>query len=213
MQEKQRKAKPAMPPLRYQKKFHTTKTFEGNFPIWTLQPQETLAKTCILYFHGGAYTSSFEIVHWVYFAKLIEKTHCDIVAPDYPLAPDYTASEVFAIVLPLYEQLVARYGASNIIIMGDSAGGGLGLALSQLLREKGLPQPAHTILLSPWLDVTLTNPEIAAIDPVDPVLNVAGLQEVGRAYAGNLGTHHYLASPLFGSLENRDTHFHLYRNL
>ena len=213
MYEKQKKAKQAMPPHRYHKKYtieqknvplnlKSAKSEQKlQVPVWYLDSPAQKSESCILYLHGGAYITSFQIVHWSFFAKLIEKTHCSITAPDYPLTPEYTAADEFEFLIPLYNQLVEQYGVQNLFIMGDSAGGGMALALSQRLQELQLPQPAYTFLLSPWLDVNLTNPEIQEIDLLDPVLRVEGLQEVGKAYAGGLGTHHYLASPLFGDLE------------
>ncbi len=86
--------------------------------------------------------------------------------------------------------------------MGDSAGGGLSLALVQHMREEGSEQPAHLILLSPWLDVTLTNPAIQEVEALDVVLGVQGLRDAGEMYAGETGTTHYHVSPIYGSVKD-----------
>jgi acetyl esterase/lipase len=142
----------------------------------------------------------FHRQHWKMISYLAGELGCSVTAPDYPLAPAGHVDDVFDMVLPLYREIANEAGASNVCIMGDSAGGGLALALAQRIREEGLEQPARIILLAPWLDVSLSNPDIAAIDQIDPCLNVEGLREVGREYAGTIGTEHYLVSPINGSL-------------
>ncbi|WP_434751036.1 alpha/beta hydrolase fold domain-containing protein [Paenibacillus amylolyticus] len=64
------------------------------------------------------------------------------------------------------------------------AGGGLSLALAQYLLEQGLPQPKDIILLSPWLDITLNNPQVLAMIDKEPMLNWEMLVEAGKRYAG-----------------------------
>ena len=97
--------------------------------------------------------------------------------------------------------MVAQYGAENVSVLGDSAGGGLALAATRELVQRGEPTPGHMVLLSPWLDVTLSDPAIALIhDPVTspaiPALKVAGL-----IWAGDLSTSDPAVSPLYGSLD------------
>ncbi len=78
----------------------------------------------------------------------------------------------------------------------------MSLALGQRLREDGLPQPGNVIMLSPWLDATLSNPEIAIVDRIDPFLGVQGLQYAGAAYARDVDPKSYLVSPVYGSLKD-----------
>ena len=113
-----------------------------------------------------------------------------------------TTHDVFALMLPLYNELASGAGSSNITIMGDSSGGGISLALAQRLREDGHEQPGHVVLLSPWLDATLSNPEIAEFDKIDPFLGVAGLKYGGEVYARDVDPKSYLVSPVYGSLKD-----------
>ena len=85
--------------------------------------------------------------------------------------------------------------------MGDSAGGGFALALAQRMKRDEVPQPTKIILLSPWLDITLKNPEIEKIDSIDPFLSVAGLRKAGLSYAGNSDPENFMLSPVYGPLE------------
>ena len=101
----------------------------------------------------------------------------------------------------LYKDILKTIDAENLIFMGDSAGGGLALALAQKLKEENLPQPKQLILLSPWLDLAMDNPGIKLIDPLDPFLGIEGLKKAGKAYAGDTPLTHPLLSPIFGSME------------
>jgi acetyl esterase/lipase len=84
--------------------------------------------------------------------------------------------------------------------MGDSAGGGLALALAQKIKFEGLPSAGQVILLSPWLDITLTNPAITEIDRMDPFLSVKGLKKAGLAYTGQGDANSFMISPINGDL-------------
>ena len=151
--------------------------------------------------HGGAYVQTFNRFHWAFLADLVKKTGCTITAPDYPLAPASTYNESFEMVDSLYRQLVTTVNLTDFILMGDSSGGGLALALAQKMRMEDIIQPAQIILFSPWLDITLTNPAIEAIVPNDPFLRKESLQEAGRIYAGIASPDHYLLSPINGPLD------------
>lgn len=121
--------------------------------------------------------------------------------PDYPLAPEHTHRESFEMVTTLYKQLLSTVSADNLILMGDSSGGGFALALAQKLRDEQLIQPSQIVLLSPWLDITLTNPEITNIAGNDPFLEVEILRKAGNLYAGDVDAEHHLLSPINGPLE------------
>ena len=88
--------------------------------------------------------------------------------------------------------------------MGDSSGGGMSLVMAQLLRDEHpeARQPEEIILLSPWMDVSMDNPDIEAVDPHDPMLDSDGVGAVGRMWAGDRGVHDPLASPIYGTFEN-----------
>lgn len=101
----------------------------------------------------------------------------------------------------VYLELLENVKPKNIILMGDSAGGGLALAFAQTLKLENIHQPLKIILLSPWLDISLSNPMIEDIDPSDYFLNVEGLRMTGKAFAGNLAHDDYHLSPIYGPLE------------
>ncbi len=170
--------------------------------VFTLKPKnKNSTGKHILYLHGGAYVQRFNKFHWEFLAELVKRTNCTIAAPDYPLAPAYTYKESFEMVSELYKQLLPAENPDDLIILGDSAGGGFALALAQKMKNEKLNQPGQIILLSPWLDITLTNPDIKDIDPNDPFLGKESLQQAGKLYAGNTNPGYYLLSPINGPLD------------
>ncbi len=190
------------PPGKLYRKHHITQREINGRTVWTIAPREEAGDLHICYFHGGAYVGGFTAFYWNFISRLVDRLHCTVTAPDYPLAPQYHVDDVFAMVLPLYRELVATAGVANLTLMGDSAGGGLSLALAQHVREAGIAQPAHLILLSPRLDVTMTNPGIEEVDPLDVVLGVQGLRDAGEMYAGETEGTDYHVSPIYGSVKN-----------
>lgn len=173
----------------------------GGQQVFTLHPKKHKSSRHILYLHGGAYVQSFTSHHWSFMAELVNATNCTISAPDYPLAPAFTFEDSFRMILALYKELLENVAKEGLVIMGDSSGGGLALAFCQLLANEQLPQPGQLILLSPWLDISLTNPEIQQIAMEDPFMGLEGLLQAGRLYAGNAPLDHYLLSPIYGSFK------------
>ena len=169
--------------------------------VFTLTPKTAPSGKHILYLHGGAYVQNFVQQHWKFLAMIVSRTHCTITAADYPLAPQHTYVDGFAMISPLYQEVVEASGATNTILMGDSAGGGFALALAQKARADGLQQPRKIILLSPWLDVTLQNPQIADVNRFDPFLDVPALKRAGIAYAGSTDPRNFMVSPIYGPLD------------
>ena len=103
-------------------------------------------------------------------------------------------------VVPLYKEIITQVEPMELILMGDSAGGGLSLALEEKVAEENLPMPEKTILISPWLDVRLTNPKIDEVQKHDKQLNKETLKLAGIAYAGEDGINSYLVNPIEGDL-------------
>lgn len=168
--------------------------------VFTLKPKGNFSGKRILYLHGGAYVQNFVRQHWSFLGELIKSLQCEVIAPDYPLAPRHTWKETFAMLEIVCKESL-QFDPSNFILMGDSAGGGLALALAQKMKQDNLPQPGQIILLSPWLDITLNNPDIKNVDEIDPFLGIKGLKKAGKAFAGDTDPRHYLLSPINGTLD------------
>lgn len=156
------------------------------------------SKPVILYIHGGGYTLGIAQTHWDMLAELSKATGCGIVMPNYPLLPNHTAIEAHALVLKLYRELTKRIPASRIIIMGDSAGGGFSLALSEEITEQSLPSPMHIILISPWVDITGGD---KSIEEYDNWLRIDELHQFGLSWANGMDAHNPMVSPLYGNMQ------------
>src|SRR5690606_3466899 len=87
-----------------------------------------------------------------------------------------------------------------IVFMGNSAGGGLALGFAQKLRNENRtqPQPSQLILISPWLDITLSNPDIRMVDKKDKLLSIKGLRMAAKAYASSVDGNDFRVSPIYG---------------
>lgn len=181
-----------------------TKQFMGR-NVFTITPNnknenEENKNTTILYFHGGAYVAEATKQHWEFLENIVNDTGATVILPDYPLTPKYNYKDVFQMVVPLYKEIIDKVDTNNLILMGDSAGGGVGLALEEKISEEFLPLPTKTILISPWLDVRLNNPEIEEVQKNDKELNKETLKLAGVAYAGEDGINSYLVNPIDGNL-------------
>ena len=109
--------------------------------------------------------------------------------------------------LPIYDDLTALYRAlaaenpgRRTILMGDSAGGGLALGLAEYLLEQGDPLPERMILFSPWVDVSMDNPDISNYLAVEPMLHFELVKVHGQYWAGKADTRCWQVSPLFGDM-------------
>lgn len=189
------------PPSGMKDEFEILYSDEAEHPVWRIHPLTTSGKKVILYLHGGGYSKGLGKPHWKFISRLIKSTGFTVCVPDYPLTPGFTATEVFEFLIRVYENLLQEYGAEHIILVGDSSGGGMSLALTQLLIEGKKERPSQLILLSPWLDATLSNPSIDEYEEIDPLLNRRVLQSLGKKYSGNLESTNFLVSPVYGSIK------------
>jgi len=170
--------------------------------VHRISPKSGGGSTVVLFLHGGSYIINATRPHWRFMAGLAELSGCVVVAPDYPLAPAHYYADAYRMLMELYRQMVAGESGRKIVLMGDSAGGGLALGLSMMIRDEKLPQPEAIVLLSPWLDVTMSNPHIGEIDDSDPFLNIAALVRAGQSWARGANPRKPLISPIYGKLEN-----------
>ncbi len=175
--------------------------------VHVLMPRTEGCLRLLLYLHGGSYVTTFTRQHWNFLARLAETTQTAIIAPDYPLAPQQRWSDAYRMLFVLWEKLIAKVapghmGFGHVGLMGDSAGGGLALGFAQALRDARQALPTMVVMLSPWLDVTLENPEIKQLSPLDPFLNVEALRVAGRAWAAGSNPRRYEISPIYGRLNN-----------
>ncbi|HTQ22699.1 PE domain-containing protein [Mycobacterium sp.] len=153
--------------------------------------------------HGGAFILPPTLFHWIDYSMMAYQTGATIEVPIYPLMQQGgTAGVVVPQIADLISSTeVTAHGASHVSVLGDSAGGTLGLAAVEYMVANHETVPASMVLLSPWLDLSDTNPNIAYVhDPFLPPLG-SGAQNIGKVWAGNLPVSDYEVSPLNGSLK------------
>ncbi len=185
-----------LPKMVYRTKVKSKEMFGCQMVIFN---ESTTTDNLIIYLHGGAYVSEIVLPHIMFCDNLAEKTNSTVFAPLYPLAPNHTCEETYPIVENLYELLLKF--EKPITVMGDSAGGGLSAAFCEYLAAKQMAQPEHLILISPWVDVSMSG-DYGEYDDLDPMLGVDGLREMGETWAGSFDSKDYRVSPLFGDVEN-----------
>ena len=153
----------------------------------------------VVYLHGGGYVRQPRIHHWKYINKLAARVG-NVIVPIYPKAPNHHPDEAFELLTKLYLELSDKYG--ELVLMGDSSGGGLALALTQYWAKLGYKQPSKTVLFSPWVDLTLSNPEIERYQKVDPLISAASERIWAKAWAQDLSLTDPRISPIFGSMDD-----------
>ena len=166
--------------------------------VYTLSKTDSPEYT-VLYLHGGAYINDASSYHWKLCDNVVQKLNAEVVFPIYPLTPNHIWEETFDLVPRVYEDIIEST-ENPVIIMGDSAGGGLSVAFCEYLDTIDLPQPDRLILFSPWMDISMSNPDAANYESVDPMLSAYGLIEMGKCWAGDLPLDDYRVSPIFGDV-------------
>jgi monoterpene epsilon-lactone hydrolase len=154
-----------------------TETLPGGFPSYSMARRGTLPTRNVLYLHGGGFMAPISAWQVSYAARMADELDARVVMPDYPLAPEHTWRDSHRDLVELAERLAT---GDELVIVGDSSGGGLALAIAQTLRDRGGRQPSRLLLISPWVDLTISTPETAALDAVDTWLFLGKLE----AYAG-----------------------------
>jgi acetyl esterase/lipase len=155
----------------------------------------------ILYLHGGAYALGSIDAHRAFLARLANATAMDVLAIDYRLAPEHPFPAALEDATAAYLWLVSQgIDPAQVIIAGDSAGGGLTLATLVALRNDGKPLPAGAVCISPWTDLALTGASIERKASADPVLDADDLVIYARYYAGERDLTSPLISPLYADL-------------
>ncbi|MCI2423377.1 alpha/beta hydrolase [Saccharopolyspora sp. K220] len=170
------------------------------FPGRTVTTPASTADRVLLYFHGGGYTEGASYNHREMGARLATAARGVVHLPDYPLAPEHRFPAALDAAVVAYRAVLTTVQADRIAVGGDSAGGGLSLALLLRLKELGLALPAAAVPVSPWTDLTVSAPSFADRADRDPFVTQEGLRSFAANYLGAHDPRDPLASPLFGDL-------------
>lgn len=121
----------------------------GGFRTVTLRPRAGASGASMIYLHGGTYINELVRPHWTMIAELIRRTGATITVPFYPLAPEHTFGEAFGYLETVYARVLETAAADDVVLAGDSAGGGLSAGLALHFQAAGLPRPGRLLLFSP----------------------------------------------------------------
>lgn len=159
------------------------------------------ARRHVLYLHGGYYVAGGPPVYRNLAARLASGLGADVAIVDYRLAPEHPYPAAVDDAFGAYQALLASgLEPSAIAVAGDSAGGGLTLAMLLRAASEGVPMPAAAVCFSPWVDLTCSGASIDGNDEDDDMLTADGLRAAARLYAGSHDPALPEISPLFGDL-------------
>ncbi|MBR4461651.1 MAG: alpha/beta hydrolase [Erysipelotrichaceae bacterium] len=161
---------------------------------------ESESDKLIIYLHGGAYVEEMLAIHWLMLDQITSKVDATFIIPDYPLAPFHDFKECYEQMTVFYKKCLKYYPDKQIILMGDSAGAGLCIGLSMYFAQKGLKTPDRLILLSPWVELSLEDPELKKYEKTDPTLTISELQVDAQYWANGTDLKDYRLSPLYGDV-------------
>lgn len=170
-------------------------------PAWWFDGDGQTEGRIVLYLHGGAYVAGSHATHRGLAAAFVKHARARVLVPDYRLAPEHRFPAAVDDALATYRWLLDQDGvtADRVAFAGDSAGGGLAIALAVAVRDAGLPLPAGLACMSPWVDLTGTGASVVDNDHRDIWLDGGLIAPAGRMYAPDDAAHP-LASPLFADL-------------
>lgn len=185
-------------PERYAKKMRVEKSVLDGVQTFAFYGSEK-AKTAVIYLHGAGYVRPPRKQHWRFAYRLAKSSKAVVIFAIYPKAPTHVFNEAYEILTKLYLQTREKY--EKVILSGDSSGGGLAVGLAEDFLIKDIPQPDALILLSPWLDITLSHPDIPQYEKRDPIVCVSNDRIWGAAWANGANLKDYRVSPLYGQVQ------------
>ena len=169
---------------------------------WVSAPEAREDKI-IFYLHGGGYVSGSLNSHRELVSRISRASKARVLIIDYRLAPEHPFPAAVEDSTEAYKWLIddQNINPKNIIIAGDSAGGGLTFATLINLRDKGIALPAAAVGLSPWTDLGITQESYRNNRKIDPVVSIYGIIFDAELYLGDTDYQNPLASPIYADLK------------
>jgi salicylate hydroxylase len=173
----------------------------GDVRAWRVSAPDAPRGNVVLHFHGGGYLIGSAKGSLEYASRLAAAVDGTCYTVDYRLAPEHPYPAAIDDAVNAYRALLARgIPASSILVSGESAGGGLAVALVLALRNAGEPLPAAIFAAAPFADLTLSGASVRAFNGDDPAANRDLLTFMGASYFQGHEPTDPLVSPLFGDL-------------
>ena len=167
--------------------------------LWVTH-SNVIPKKLIVMCHGGGYISGSLNTHRDMMGRFSLASDVEVLSIDYRLAPETPCPGAIEDVVAVYMALITEfdYQSDDLIMLGDSAGGGLVLSSQFDLQKRGISLPRANVLLSPWLDLTLSRDSAQAMKEKDPALNIEELSLSARYYMNDIPLDSPLGSPIYG---------------
>ncbi|HEY1066452.1 MAG TPA: alpha/beta hydrolase [Pirellulales bacterium] len=162
-------------------------------------PENAPPDRVLLYLHGGGYVFGSGRGYRCFAGELARLAGCRALAIDYRLAPEHPFPAAYDDALTAYRWLLDR-GATETAVSGDSAGGGLSLALLAAVRDAGLTLPRAAYVISPWTDLAGTGESVVSKASVDPTLSPKMITRLAEQYLHGQSATDPRVSPLYGNL-------------
>jgi acetyl esterase/lipase len=179
----------------------TSQQMLGGVPTEWVENIHSGVQGYMLFLHGGAYVIGSPQSHRNLTAHLAKRCSLRVAAIDYRLAPEHPFPAAVDDALAAYRGLLDMgVEAQDIVIAGDSAGGGLTLACALAIRDAGLPQPSALVVLSPWTDLTNSSESMRSNADTEVMLSLSGTNNYAKQYLQGADLRTPLASPLFANL-------------
>lgn len=177
--------------------------FDGVSCEWSGSPG-LAERGVILFLHGGGYSVGSARTYRGFAQRLSDVSRCRVLVPDYRLAPENPFPAGLEDALSAYASLLETgVPAEKIVISGDSAGGGLSLAVLGEIKRNGMPMPACAYLVSPWCDLTLSGASLTANAETDPIVSLASATASVARYLGeSAAADDPRVSPLFADFSS-----------
>jgi acetyl esterase/lipase len=171
----------------------------GGVPAYVVSARATRGQPTVVHFHGGGYCVGSARTTRAWAAHLSAQARCRVVLPEYRLAPEHRHPAALEDARAVLRALCREGTTGTLVVSGDSAGGGLALALALSLRDDGAELPAGCVLLSPWLDLGSDRRAAADLVRRDILLSPDWLDACARAYADPADWAGGMVSPLRAS--------------
>jgi epsilon-lactone hydrolase len=178
-----------------------TPVVAGGVPAEWIDPPGGSTDRVMLYLHGGGYVAGSIDSHRNLTGHLAEAMGCRVLALEYRLAPEHPHPAAVTDAVAAYRWLLDQgVPANQIVIAGDSAGGGLTMATLLMARDHGLPMPAAAVPISPMVDLEATGASMSTRAAVDPMINKSMAVEIVQLLLGDGDRRDPYAAPLHGDL-------------
>ncbi|MBV9602637.1 MAG: alpha/beta hydrolase [Chloroflexi bacterium] len=174
----------------------------GGVPAEWIVPPGVETDAVLLYLHGGGYAAGSLVTHRLVAEQVAQAAGVRALLPAYRLAPEHRFPAAQCDALAVYRWLIEDDGAdpARVVVAGDSAGGGLTIALAVSAGDAGLPLPAALVCVSPWTDLACTDETMRTKVGIDPCFTPEDLHLQAREYLGDADPRQPLASPLYAAL-------------